>query len=210
MRARRGWILLRRVPSSHGVRLAVVSLCGALVVAACSSPSTDSDGAGARSSPTLAPTSPLQAGPSPTPTSTEERIATAYLAFWDAVEAASNPADPDHPRLAETAADPQLGQLREVLAGYREDGYIRRGDDTHYVKLLEIVDNGLAAIVDDCVELDPDGGLFDAESGERISGGADPGERQLAEARLELIGGIWKVVNVNVVEESSSCDPDVG
>lgn len=205
-----GGILLRRARSSRGARLALVSLAWALVATACNSSSQEPDRAGTLPTPTVASTSPGGTAASPAPANTEERITAAYVAFWDAVEAASDPPDPDHPLLIETTADPQLGQLREVLAEYREDGYVRRGDDTHHVTLRDIVDDGMTAIVDDCVELDPEGGLFDAETGERVSGGAEAGERQLAEARLELIGGVWKVVNVNVTEDSSSCAPDVG
>ncbi len=62
-------------------------------------------------------------------------------------------------------------------------------------------------MVDDCAELDPQGGLFDARTGQRVEGTGQPGDRDLVEARLELIGGTWKVVNVNVVEEDSACEP---
>ena len=63
------------------------------------------------------------------------------------------------------------------------------------------------AYVRDCRELDPQGGIYDAETGEMVQGGAEPGERSLWEARLEVADGAWKVVDADLKEEGSRCDP---
>jgi hypothetical protein len=157
-------------------------------------------------------TPPPEASPTPATTSSEpgaveSAIVARYLAFWGAVAEAADPPDPGHPALDETAADPQLEQLQGVLARDLEQGRFRRVVGTHNPEVRELLDGGAAAVVDDCVELDPEDGTYDAETGERISEPTEPGYRELLEARLELIEGEWKVVNVNVVEEDSECEP---
>jgi hypothetical protein len=144
---------------------------------------------------------------SPAPDAVESAIVARYLAFWEAVAEAADPPDPDHPALEESAADPQLEQLRGVLADDREQGRFRRVVGTHSPEVRELLDSAAAAVVDDCAQLDPEDGTYDAETRERISEPTEPGYRELLEARLELIGGEWKVVNINVVEEDSECEP---
>lgn len=190
-----------------GRRLGPVVLLTAVALVACSGPVADSQ---------PLPSPPDEGTPSlpstkrplaTTPPAADSQVAVirAYLDFWDAVEAATDPPDPEHPDLLATAAGLQLEQLQEVIAGYREDGYVRRGDHEHHPSIREFLDGGSAAVVDDCNVLDSEAGLYDAETGERVEGGGEPGDRELLEARLELVDGAWKVVNVNVVEEDSTC-----
>jgi hypothetical protein len=130
-----------------------------------------------------------------------------YLAFWDAVWSAADPPDPDHPSLADTAAGDHLAGLQAQLTQLRDDGQLRRGRGTENPIVEYVTDRDSAALVSDCVEEDPDGGVYDARSGERIEGGTAPGQQTLLETRLEVIDDAWRVVNVRVVEEDSSCVP---
>lgn len=130
-----------------------------------------------------------------------------YLAFWAAVGAAGRPPNPDHPDLANTAAGEQLRGLRERIAGFRDDGYeVRDGTVSHPVA-TQISEDDTVAMVRDCRDLDPDGGIYDTETGELVHGGAEPGQRDLWETRLELIGGDWKVVDAGLIEGDSACEP---
>jgi hypothetical protein len=130
-----------------------------------------------------------------------------YLAFWDAVWSAADPPDPGHPGLADTAAGDHLAGLEAQLTQLRDDGQVRRGRGTENPVVEYVTDHDAAAVVSDCVEEDPDGGIYDATSGERIEGGTAPGQLTLLETRLEVIDDAWRVVNVRVVEEDSSCVP---
>lgn len=135
-------------------------------------------------------------------------IEAGYLAFWDAVAAAGRPPDPDHPALAETTAGAQLEGLRERLAEFREQGYEVRDDSVPNPRVDQVFAYDEGALVRDCRVLDPDGGIYDAETGERVRGDADPGQRSLWDIRLELIDGSWRVVDADLREEDSSCEPD--
>ncbi len=137
------------------------------------------------------------------PTEIEDR----YLAFWEAVNAASRPPDPDHPDLAATAGGDQLEGLREQIAGFRDDGYEVRDETVSHPVATQISDDDTVAMVRDCRDLDPEGGIYDADTGERVHGGADPGQRDLWETRLEQIGGVWKVVDADLIEGDSACEP---
>jgi hypothetical protein len=141
------------------------------------------------------------------PAEIADEVRDRYLAFWDAVWSAADPPDPDHPGLAETAAGTHLEGLQAQLTQLRDEGQVRRGRGTENPVVTYLTDQDTAALVSDCVEENPDGGVYDAQSGERIEGGTAPGQRTLLETRLELIEETWRVVNVRVVEEDSSCVP---
>ncbi|HEX9767206.1 MAG TPA: hypothetical protein VGA36_10620 [Nitriliruptorales bacterium] len=131
-----------------------------------------------------------------------------YLDYWDAVYAASEPADPDHPALAEAAAGQQLDTLRQRLREFRERGHVaRRGGTRSNPRAVQVFAADTVVMVRDCRELDPDEGVYDAETGERVTPPAEPGERSLWEARLELIDGSWRTTDTDLIEEGSECDP---
>lgn len=130
-----------------------------------------------------------------------------YLAFWSAVGAAGSPPDPDHPDLADTAAGEQLDGLREQLSGFRDAGHEIRDETVSHAEAVQISDDDSVALVRDCRDLDPEGGIYDSETGELVHGGAEPGQRDLWETRLELIDGTWKVVDADLIEEDSGCEP---
>ncbi|MDP8927993.1 MAG: hypothetical protein M3O70_05265 [Actinomycetota bacterium] len=195
--------------NSHRARSSLVALIAVLSLSACETRNPLSGGPEDSLPREVATPQPFRTQESANPPhdSTRAAVLSQYVAFWDAVTAASDPPNPDHPALAATAAGPQLEQLRRILSRYREQGYVRRGQARRHPTLRQILDGGSAAVVDDCSELDPEGGLFDLKTGKRVEGGGEPGNRELLETRLELNAGTWKVVNVNVVEENSACRP---
>ena len=134
-------------------------------------------------------------------------VADRYLAFWDAVWAAADPPDPDHPGLADTAVGEHLAGLQAQLTDLRDNGHVRRGRGTEHPVVVYLTDHDTQALVRDCIEENPDTGVYDAASGELIDGSTDEGQRTLLETRLELLDGAWRVVNVRVEEEDSSCEP---
>lgn len=132
-------------------------------------------------------------------------VAARYLEFWSAVADAGRPPNPEHPGLNEMAGGEQLAGLRERLAQFRDEGLEVRGEHTSHPEVTRVTEGDTVAYVRDCRELDPDGGIYDAETGELVQGGAQPGERSLWEARLELVGGSWRVVDADLKEEGSGC-----
>ena len=141
------------------------------------------------------------------PTEIADTVADRYLAFWDAVWDAADPPDPDHPGLADTAAGDHLVGLRAQLTQLRDDGHVRRGRGTEHPVVVYVTAHDTQALVRDCVEEDPETGIYDATSGERVEGGTEEGQRTLLETRLKVVDGDWRVVNVRVEEEDSSCEP---
>jgi hypothetical protein len=131
-----------------------------------------------------------------------------YLAFWDAAWDASDPADPDHRGLLETAAGDYLSALQAQLTQLQEAGHVRRGRGTENPVAVYLTDHDQAAVVRDCVEENPAGGVYDAASGELVDGGEPPGAWTLLEARLEIVDEAWKVADVRLLEEDSSCVPE--
>ena len=134
-------------------------------------------------------------------------VADRYLAFWDALWDAADPPDPDHPGLADTAAGDHLVGLQAQLTQLRDDGQVRRGRGTEHPVVVYVTAHDTQALVRDCIEENPESGVYDAISGERIEGGTEEGQRTLLETRLEVVDGDWRVVHVRVEEEDSSCEP---
>lgn len=131
-----------------------------------------------------------------------------YLAFWDAAWDASDPADPDHRGLLETATGDYLTALQEQLNQLNEAGHVRRGRGIENPVAVYVTQHDQEAVVRDCVEENPEGGVYDAVSGVLIDGGEPPGQRTLLEARLQFVDEAWKVANVRVLEEDSTCVPE--
>lgn len=130
-----------------------------------------------------------------------------YLDFWAALNAAGRPPNPDHPDLAATASGDQLDGLREQIAGFRNDGYEVRDATVSHPVATQISRGDTVAMVSDCRDLDPEGGIYDSDTGEMIRGGAELGQRDRWETRLELIDGDWKVVDADLIEGDSACEP---
>ena len=141
------------------------------------------------------------------PAEIADTVADRYLGFWDALWDAADPPDPDHPGLADTAAGDHLVGLQAQLTQLRNHGHVRRGRGTEHPVVVYVTAHDTQALVRDCVEENPESGVYDAASGERIEGGTGEGQRTLLETRLEVVDGDWRVVHVRVEEEDSSCDP---
>lgn len=141
------------------------------------------------------------------PSDLADEIEDRYLAFWVAVSTAGRPPNPDHPDLLATAAGEQLDGLRQQIASFRDDGYEVRDDTVSHPVATQISHGDTVAMVSDCRDLDPDGGVYDSETGELVRGGADPGQRDRWETRLELIDGDWMVVDADLIEGDSACEP---
>ena len=141
------------------------------------------------------------------PSAIAETVEDDYLAFWDAVWDAADPPDPDHPGLAATAAGDHLSGLQAQLTKLEENGNVRRGRGTEHPVVVLVTAADTQALVRDCVEENPETGVYDAATGELVEGGTDPGQRTLLEGRLELLEGSWRVTSVRVEEEDSSCEP---
>lgn len=136
-----------------------------------------------------------------------DEIEDRYLAFWAAVNTAGRPPDPDHPDLLDAAAGEQLDGLQKQLTAFREAGEEVRDETVSHPEAVRISSDDTVAMVRDCRDLDPDGGIYDSESGELVRGGAEPGQRDLWETRLELVAGKWRVVDADQIEEDSGCEP---
>lgn len=141
------------------------------------------------------------------PESLAAQVEARYLAFWAAVSDAGRPPEPDHLALAEVAAGEQLDGLRDQLTAFREAGQEVRDETVSHPVATQITDGDSVVWVRDCRELDPAGGIYDTETGELAHGGAEPGQHDLWETRLELIDGAWKVVDADLIEEDSGCEP---
>lgn len=139
------------------------------------------------------------------PSDLAEDIAARYLVFWDVVGEVGSPPEPDHPGLAEVAAGEQLEGLRARLQDFKDQGYEVRDASIAHPTVVRISQRDTVAHVRDCRELDPEGGVYDATTGELVDGGAQPGQHALWAVRLQLIDGTWKVVDADLAEGDSAC-----
>lgn len=147
-------------------------------------------------------------GDSCVPSELAAEIEDQYLAFWATVAEAGAPPDPQHQGLGDVAAGDQLEGLRSRLRDFEQQGYEIRDDSVANPRVVQVSHRDTVAHVRDCRELDPDGGVYDADSGELIDGGARDGQHALWVVRLELIDGVWKVVDADLAEEDSKCAAD--
>lgn len=107
--------------------------------------------------------------------------------FWD-------PADPASPLIDEVLVDPQRGFIVELLEAHRARGVALRGQPTTHPEIIE-VRSPTELVILSCLEPDPDYGLYDVATGERLPD--EPvvreGQRDLQSAVLVLDGDVWKV-----------------
>jgi hypothetical protein len=120
-----------------------------------------------------------------------------YEDYWDARLVFWDPPDPDHPLVAETLVEPQLSFIRDLLVEHRDRGVALRGRQTSHPEIIEVRSATDVAILD-CHDQDPERGVFDLETGERLDDIApiDEGQRDLHSAVMLLEGGRWKVSDV--------------
>jgi hypothetical protein len=130
----------------------------------------------------------------------------AYRDYRQALDAAWDPPDPDHPALTQTMAGEQLTFIRELLEEHQRDGIvIREPAPTDNAVVWEL---GIGtATVSDCTEQVPEYGAFDLETGDRLDDLIPPVEPGRLDAQsVDLVrngSGTWQVV-----DQAASRDTD--
>jgi len=124
-------------------------------------------------------------------------ILAAYRAHWADINAVSShpPVDATSPQLSEHMAGQELGQVQARLAllAVRHEYVVGPPVDTSMAEVKAVL--GTAAVVTDC---DLDQGVRKNESTGVVVNQASS-QRTLVNARLDLIGGSWKVTQFSVV-----------
>ena len=107
--------------------------------------------------------------------------------FWD-------PANPDSALIDEVLAEPQKSSIVGLLEQHEIQGVALRGQPTTHAEVIE-VRSPTELVLLSCSEPDPNYGLFDVDTGERLPD--EPlvrdGQRDLQSAVMVLEGGNWKV-----------------
>jgi hypothetical protein len=140
------------------------------------------------------------------PEELNEQLLDAYRDYRQALDAAWDPPDPDHPALTQTMAGEQLTFIRELLEEHQRDGIVIREPaptDNAVVWQLGIG----TATVSDCTEQVPEYGAFDLETGDRLDDLIPPVEPGRLDAQsVDLVrngSGTWQVV-----DQAASRDTD--
>ncbi len=178
------------------IATAVVAL---LVLTGCGS----SDSAAPTDVPPSPEPVPSVDGPSPVVEAAAEReqveqeVLAAYLASWEAWDAATDPANPELPGLAETSTGPALKAAVDQIAAWRASGRVAHDpEDSISEHRAEVVSvDGQEATVRDC-SID-DGLVVIAATGEVVN---DAIETIDFEASMVIEAGRWKLSSLKVVE----------
>ena len=128
--------------------------------------------------------------------SPDDAVIADYNAAQEAVKAAYDPADPEHPDLLTHYSGPVLERHQATLAEYQLEGLsdvlLSKESNPQVISLLDTT-----AVVEDCMtevlQL-TDSTTRESESEPRTYGG-------LIRSDLELIDGTWTVVDARTVEE---------
>jgi len=107
--------------------------------------------------------------------------------FWD-------PANPDSPLIGEVLADPQKTIIVDLLTDHQARGVVLRGLPALHPEVIE-VRSPTEVVILSCLEPDPNYGLYDRNSGERLDDvpPVRDGQRNLESAVMVLEDGHWKV-----------------
>lgn len=129
-----------------------------------------------------------------------------YEAYWDARVEFWDPANPSNPLVDQTMTGAHLELIQGLLADHAERGLALRGRAATHPEVIEVRSATEVAILD-CSEQDTGRGLFDAESGERLSDipRVREGQMDLTSAVMVLEDGVWKVSDVQG-QADVSCD----
>ena len=177
-------------------RMATAAVALALLLAGCG-------GSGEPAAGGEVPTPPTTASPASTSTTVstaeiEQAVVDAYLTSWEAYHAASDPADPTSPALAETMTGPALEQAVESLEAFRITGRVGRFPEgsiaERHPEVVSLL--GQEATVRDC-RVD-DSQIVIAATGEVVN---DLVGTARYEASMVAEDGRWKVRSLTVVEE---------
>ena len=128
------------------------------------------------------------------PREMSEAAIAGYEAYYAAEAEFWDPPDPTHPMLNEVLADPQRSFIVALLEEHAEQGVALRGQPTTHPEVIE-VRSPTELVILSCSEPDPDYGLYDVASGERLPDEAPvrDGQRDLQSAVMVLEDGTWKV-----------------
>ena len=135
-----------------------------------------------------------------------EQLLDAYREYRQALDAAWDPPDPDHPELEQTMTGEQLTFIRGLLEEHQRDGIvIREPAPTDNAVVWEL---GIGtATVSDCTEQVPEYGAFDLETDDRLEDLIPPVEPGRLDAQsVDLVrdgSGTWQVV-----DQAASRDTD--
>lgn len=117
-----------------------------------------------------------------------------YQAYYAAEAEFWDPPNPDSSLLDEVLADPQKSFIAGLLEQHQNQGVALRGQPTTHPEVIEVRSPPELVILS-CSEPDPDYGLYDVDSGERLPD--EPpvrdGQRDLQSAVMVLEGDTWKV-----------------
>ncbi|MGI8709698.1 MAG: hypothetical protein ACR2LA_01700 [Acidimicrobiales bacterium] len=129
---------------------------------------------------------------------TEQEVLDAYLAATEAYDAASNPADPKFPALAETQTGLALEQAVKQLSAYQATGRVGRDPENSISQRRAEVESvtGETAVVRDCTT--DDGIVVVAATGEVVN---DLVSTFLFEGHMVVEDGRWKLSSLLVDEE---------
>ena len=118
----------------------------------------------------------------------------AYQAYYDAEAEFWNPPDPDSPLLDAVLAEPQKSFIVGILEQHAAQGIALRGQPTIHPEVIE-VRSPTELVVLSCLEPDPDYGLYDIDTGDRLADEppTKEGQRDLESAAMVLEDGKWKV-----------------
>jgi hypothetical protein len=192
-----------RIPARGPSRWTAVVVAG-LVLAACTGGGGKQAGP-STSSTTQEPAAVSSTGPATTATPAppvpddQQQVLTSYRAFWDTYIAASNPMNPEHPALADHAADGELDTVRRTLLARRSAGEVFTGTMDLAPKVTAL--DGDRATVRDCH--DDNLVVVDAASG-AVKEPDDP-VRKLVTVTLVRGGPAgWKVTAIKLEAEGCS------
>ncbi len=185
----------RHSRSLPGVPIRMWSVTAALVLVLAAAGCSNDGEALPGTTTTTRPTTTTTTEPEQT---AEEEAVERYLAFWDArFEANTEPVNPDHPGLRESADEDQLAQVVLETTQRRDQGLaLRAADDPvaeHRVKVVRV--DGETATLQDCVT--DDDVVYRVTTGEVVN---DRVGTRNVEATMRRIDGVWKLVHTRVVQ----------
>ncbi len=122
--------------------------------------------------------------PTTAPRTAEQVVVDDYLAGWDAVLAAIEARNPDHPALVDLYRDDALQRTQDYIRGLVAKNWTAKGTLTHEVRGVTI--NGTAAVVHDCT----DDQYMDYDAQGRPAGTIEG--RNGRDNRLRLEEGRWR------------------
>lgn len=117
----------------------------------------------------------------------------AYQAYYHAESVFWDPPDPSSPLLVDVLAEPQRTFIVELLVEHAAQGIALRGQPTIHPEVIE-VRSPTELVILSCLEPDPEYGLYDLDSGERLDTvpPVREGQRDLQSAVMVFEDGRWK------------------